>query len=259
MTTMGSRGGFDIAVTEESWAGNEDRRWLGTRMGTDQNRSITLDVSTFDASHFTEKGALPSGLVLGKITATGKYGPYTGLTHEVVKFLESGSGLTSFTITYGGQTTASIDDDATAAQILAAVEALSNVAVGDFIATGSTVATGVNLSVNPDGPLKGTNIGAFTTTPTGGTGAVDVTVETAGGAEANNDGREVAAGFLFTTTKVGVGDGSDLATAADVGVALYWGPGIIKTAFLPAFSGTTDGELDANARTDLAHFIRFED
>ena len=65
--------------------------------------------------------------------------------------------------------------------------------------------------------------------------------------------------IVLDTTKVGVGDGSDLATAADVGVALYWGPGVIKTAFLPAFSGTTDGELDANASTDLAHFIRFED
>lgn len=67
---------FDIGVRTKSFAGNEDRRWLGTRMGTDQCRSVTLDVSSFLAAHFTDKGAIPSGTVLGKITATGLYGPY---------------------------------------------------------------------------------------------------------------------------------------------------------------------------------------
>jgi hypothetical protein len=145
-------GGFDIAVTTDSFEGNEDRRWLGTRMGTLDMRSVTLDVSTFVAAHLTAKGAIPSGTVLGKITASGLYGPYDP----------------------------------------AAV-----------------------------------------------------------------DGRGVAAGFLFNTTKVGNGTGSDLASAADVGVPLYW-HGIIKESFLPAFAGTVAGELDADARTDLIHFIRFE-
>lgn len=148
-----SRGGFDIAVTEEAWAGNEDRRWMGTRMGANQCRSATLDVSAFLAAHIADKGAIPSGTVLGEITASKKLGPY-----------------------------------------------------------------------NP--------------------GAAD--------------GTETAVGFLFTTTKVGDGTAASLATAADVGAALYWGPGIIKTGKLPVFSGTTLGELDAAALVDLAHFIRFE-
>lgn len=149
---------FDIGVSSKTLTGNEDRRWLGTRMGADQCRSITLDVSTFLAAHVADKGAIPSGTVLGKITASGKYGPY-----------------------------------------------------------------------NP----------------------------------AAGDGTEVAAGLLFNTTHLGgtgtanPGSAVDLATAPDVGVPLFWGPGVVKTAFLPAFAGTVLGELDGAAQADLTH-IRFE-
>lgn len=144
-------GGFDIAVTTEGFEGNEDRRWLGSRMGTQDMRSVTLDVSTFLAAHLADKGAIPSGTVLAKITATGLYGPYD---------------------------------------------------------------------------------------------------------PAGDDGLEVAAGFLFSTTKVGNGTGADLASAADVGVALFW-TGIVKTSKLPAFAGTALGELDSGAQNDLP-MIRFE-
>jgi hypothetical protein len=67
---------FDIAVRTHEFSGNEDRTWLKTRKGFDTCRSITLDVSTFLAAHVSAKGAIPSGTVLGKITASGKYGPY---------------------------------------------------------------------------------------------------------------------------------------------------------------------------------------
>lgn len=147
------KGGFDIGVVETEYSGQEDRRWLGTRMGWDQCRSITLDVSLFVAAHVTDKGALPGGTLLGEVTSSGLYGPY--------------------------------DADA-------------------------------------------------------------------------SNGLETCAGFLFTTTKIGDGTGTDLATAANVGTALYWGPGIIKESYLPSFTGTTDGEIDAAARTDLGGFIRFE-
>lgn len=144
--------GLDIKVTSEDVFGTEDRRWLGTRLGTDQCRSITLDASAFSSWHVSERGALPSGTVLAKITATGLYGPY---------------------------------DDAGAG------------------------------------------------------------------------GLQIAAGVLFTTTKLGNGTGTDLATVGDVGAALYWF-GIIKTAFLPAFAGGNTGELDAAGIVDLSNFIRFE-
>jgi hypothetical protein len=147
------RGGFDIGVESKDFTGQEDRRWLGSRLGWDQCRSITLDVSAFLPAHLSAKGAIPGGTVLAKLTAGGLYVPY----------------------------------------------------------------------------------------------------DTAGAG-----GAEVAAGFLFTTTKVGNGSGSDLATAPNVGTALYWGPGIVKESFLPVFTGTALGELDADARTLLSNFIKFE-
>lgn len=144
---------FDIGVKTKSFAGNEDRRWLGTRLGTDQCRSVTLSPALFLAAHFTDKGAIPSGTLLAKVTATGLYGPY------------------------------------------------DNAAI---------------------------------------------------------DGRTLATGLLFNTTPVGsTGDGSDFATAAAVGVPMFWGPGIVKEAFLPLFAGTVLGEVDAGARTDLP-MIRWE-
>lgn len=59
----------------ETWTA-EDRSWLGSRDGTAYTQTITLDVSTFtEATHFPD-GYIPSGTVLGLITATGLYGPY---------------------------------------------------------------------------------------------------------------------------------------------------------------------------------------
>ena len=67
--------GTNIAVTTETFNKGSDKSWLGTRMGLRDMRSITLDISTFDAEHVAN-GYLPSGIVLGIITATQKYGPY---------------------------------------------------------------------------------------------------------------------------------------------------------------------------------------
>lgn len=68
-------GGTNIAVTTESFNKASDKSWIGTRMGLQDMRSITLDLSTFDAEHVVN-GYIPSGIALGIITATGKYGPY---------------------------------------------------------------------------------------------------------------------------------------------------------------------------------------
>lgn len=74
--------GFDIKVKTEQFTGNEDRSWLGARLNTEwMPRSITLDVSVgFLAAHVNVKGAIPSGTALGKITASGLYGPYDPYT-----------------------------------------------------------------------------------------------------------------------------------------------------------------------------------
>lgn len=67
---------FNPAVRASVATANEDRRWIKTLMGYDQCRSVTLDSSAFVADHLAKKGAIPSGIVLAKITATGLYGPY---------------------------------------------------------------------------------------------------------------------------------------------------------------------------------------
>lgn len=67
--------GTNIAITTETFNKGSDKSWLGTRMGLRDMRSITLDISAFDAEHVAN-GYLPSGIALGIITATQKYGPY---------------------------------------------------------------------------------------------------------------------------------------------------------------------------------------
>lgn len=54
----------------------DDPSWIGSGHGTDTNKTVTLDISKFDAETHYPNGFLPSGLPLGKITATGLYGPY---------------------------------------------------------------------------------------------------------------------------------------------------------------------------------------
>lgn len=55
---------------------SENRSWLRGPHGTEPgaNASITLDIPAFAGLH--PNGFVPSGIVVGKITATKKYGPY---------------------------------------------------------------------------------------------------------------------------------------------------------------------------------------
>lgn len=55
---------------------SENRSWLRGPHGTEPgaNANITLDIPAFAGLY--PNGFVPSGIVVGKITATGKYGPY---------------------------------------------------------------------------------------------------------------------------------------------------------------------------------------
>ena len=59
----------------ESW-GTDDKRWLGSRHGIGECPSITLDKSTFTSGTHYPDGYFKSGIALGKITASKKFGPY---------------------------------------------------------------------------------------------------------------------------------------------------------------------------------------
>lgn len=66
---------MDLTVRDEVF-GSENRAWLGSQHGTESNRSITLDVSTFTAATHYPDGFIPSGVVLAEITASGLFGPF---------------------------------------------------------------------------------------------------------------------------------------------------------------------------------------
>ncbi|MEV4767792.1 hypothetical protein [Micromonospora humida] len=231
----------DISVATVNYQVDK-RAWLLSPHGTDPGTtpSITLDVSAFTPSVHYPNGYIPSGTPLGKITATGLYGPYS-VTDEVQTITQGGSGLTSYTLTYSGQTTASIAQAATAAQVQSALEALSNIGAGNVSVTG---AAGGPYTVTFQGALADTNVAQMTSTPTGGTGTVTIATTTGGGTEGTG-GLEVAAGLLFAAVKV-----PNLAdTSKDVGGAMLV-HGFVKLSKLPF-------TLDANGQADLKliHFV----
>ena len=68
----------EILPSEETLAATIDGvKGLGPGHGTDATRPVTLDVSKFTpATHYPD-GFIRGGTPVAKITATGKFGPYT--------------------------------------------------------------------------------------------------------------------------------------------------------------------------------------
>lgn len=66
---------MDLSLKTESFT--QDRRdWLGSQHGTDAPVSVTLDVTKFTSGTHYPDGYIKSGILLGRVTATGLYGPY---------------------------------------------------------------------------------------------------------------------------------------------------------------------------------------
>lgn len=65
----------DISVRSHSYQ-VDDRPWLIGTHGVDLTPSVTLDISAFTKADHYANGYIKSGTVLGKITASGLYGPY---------------------------------------------------------------------------------------------------------------------------------------------------------------------------------------
>jgi Bacteriophage lambda head decoration protein D len=117
---------MDLSMRTETF-GQEDQSWLGSAHGTDMARSITLDVSTFTANTHYPQGFLLSGLPLGKITATGKYGPYndaqTDGTQTLAGFLLTGVRVNTLDNTIDVQGALYIHGVVVAAKLPVAVDA----------------------------------------------------------------------------------------------------------------------------------------
>lgn len=182
------------------------RPWLMSMLGIEANQSITLDVTAFDenlhwmeASKYQPERKLKSGIPLGKNTTSGLFEPYAAVTNEVqTATITGGPTGGTFTLTFSGQTTASIAYNATAAVVQTALEALSNVNPGDIKVTG---AAGGPYTLTFGGQYLGDNVASATATAslTGGTTpGVTMATTTAGGTATATDGTQTFAGFLFT-------------------------------------------------------------
>jgi hypothetical protein len=173
--------------------------FLASQDYTVKRGGVTIDYTTVSADANGDR-ILKAGTLLGKITATGKYGPYRGTTEEVqtVSITGAPTGGT-FTLTWNGQTTAAIPYNATAAQVQTALIALSNIGPGDVVCSGGPL-PGTAVTVTFGGALANVDQPAMTHTDslTGGTSpAVAIATTTAGGGAGAADGLDVAKGALF--------------------------------------------------------------
>ena len=67
----------DITVHRSTFQA-ENRSWHKTQAGVtpNENPNITLDLALFDAEDHYPNGFIPSGTVVGQVTASKKFGPY---------------------------------------------------------------------------------------------------------------------------------------------------------------------------------------
>lgn len=235
---------MDLKFETEGSYKNDDHSWLATRMGLDVMRSITLDLALFtEATHYPD-GFIPSGVTLGKVTATSLYGPYAGRASEVQTINLGAATAGTVTIGFDGETTAAIAFNATAATVQTELEKLSNVQAGDIVVTGGPLPGTITLTFG--GQYAGKDVSQVVVTPTGLTGgAVTVATTTAGGS-ATADGRQTMAGHLGSAVEVRATNKTGKAAGA-----LFW-TGVVKEARLPTGHG-----LDAAGKTD-ANRIRYE-
>lgn len=188
----------DISVVSTAYQ-VEKRSWLLSAHGTDPgtNPNITLDVSAFTANTHYPNGYLLSGTPLAKVGNL--YVPYAGSPTEVQTIAIDATGGT-FTVTVDGSTTAAVAWNATAVTLQAALEALTNVNVGDVTVTKASN----TFTVSFVGQFLGDNVPVMTTNAgslTGGAGTATVATTTGGGPAAS-DGSGVGMGLLVASVKV---------------------------------------------------------
>lgn len=66
---------MDLTLHTDTFT-QDERDWLGSAHGTDRLRTVSLDVTAFNAGTHYPNGYLNSGIVLAKSTVSGKYVPY---------------------------------------------------------------------------------------------------------------------------------------------------------------------------------------
>lgn len=230
----------DISIRQRYSYFGDDGRWIGGG-GEDLEVAfgVTFDRSKFDLVSAFPNGFLPSGICLGKITATGLYGPYGGATSEQQTLTRTSTGGTITLAFDGSPVSATIPATAagfTAAAVQAALEGLSTINPGDVAVTG---AAGGPLTVTFGGRYIGQDVPQLVVDNALATGGSIVAATSVAGGSAVSDGRQTAVGFLAWPVRY------DRASTSNFDGAVYWrGPVIVSR--LPANNG-----LDAAAQAAL--------
>lgn len=231
---------MDISTRPGRTLVQDDQTWLGNGgQPIGKPRSIVLDRDLFNLAGTFTDGYIPSGVVLGKVTATGKYGPYGGLSNEVQTINLGAASAGTVTITFQGSTTGPIAYNASVATVQAALDALPNINPGDVVVSGGPWPA-TDLTLTFGGQYVGVNVAQITADGAGATGeTITIATATAGGAAVSD--LSTAAGLLFAAVPY------DRTSTGDMGAALFWN-GEVLTDNLPANSG-----VDSNADGDLPH------
>jgi hypothetical protein len=180
---IGATDGWTWEFTPLSTGSDPYPKTLSVETGDSEAVQLAKYVRMISASFDFGADALNmSGNLLGYFPEDSQ--TLTSLTDEHQLITKSGTVTAgTFTITYAGQTTSALAYNATAVTILAALEALSNLAPGDVVLYGGPIST-TPLRIVFQGTLKGTNVAAVTvdsSSLTGG-GTYVPTTDIAGGA-----------------------------------------------------------------------------
>lgn len=231
----------DISVESRAFA-PDDRQWLlFEAVGHQQPVATThgvLNFALFTAGTHYPNGYIPSGVLLGKVGADNRLGPYGGRTNEVQTVNLGAATAGTVTITVDGETTSALAFNATTAAVQAALEALSNVGPGDIVVTGGPLPGAITLTFG--GRYRGVNVAAVTVTPTGLTGGTVTVATTTAGGSTVSDGRETPVGFLYNAISVPANQATKVAAAIVDSFA------VVDVTKLPTGNG-----LDAAARAEL--------
>ncbi|MDX2466274.1 MAG: hypothetical protein QNL12_03090 [Acidimicrobiia bacterium] len=185
---------------------------------------------SYDKDDLTTEVEAISAVSAAKFSPNDMSGPVDTPLGEVVSIYNDATGGT-FTLTFGAQTTAAIDFDATAAEVKAALELLSTITEVTVTGTGVEATPWAVVFVEPFG-----DVGAVTATDTSLTGETDGTTIAAvagdvalvqphmglSGAVAVIDDSDLADLTVANKTKAAMGYGANVDNHPDESIVNNW-------------------------------------
>lgn len=174
----------DLTIESTAAASNEDHRWLAgdaSAFDTAQTGTIQVSALTSGTHYDATTKVIPSGLLLSKV---GNYlVPFDAANEVQTVVIGGGASGGTFTLSFGGETTAAIAFGATPAAVQTALEALSNVEPGDIVVSGASP----SYTLTFGGQYTAANVPQLTSNAgslTGGTPTITHATTTAGGSAA---------------------------------------------------------------------------